>query len=144
MASRDKGPVIEEMKKQTRPLSPEARDFIKDPYVLEFLAIPDAHAFRECELEQAIIDKLQSFLLELGKGFAFVARQQRISTETKDFYVMFIFELTPESWLLNASFRSKNSNSHLLLSKKLFRIYPPFPLDMKCKNSRWLLHPHNR
>ena len=59
--------------------------------MLEFLGIPDAHAFRESELEQAIIDKLQAFLLELGKGFAFVARQQRIPTETKDFFIDLVF-----------------------------------------------------
>ena len=51
-------------------------DFLKDPYVLEFLDINDKNTFRETELEQAIIDKLQEFLLELGKGFAFVARQK--------------------------------------------------------------------
>jgi len=50
-----------------------------------------AHEFREAELEQAIIGKLQAFMLELGKGFAFVARQQRISTETKDFFIDLVF-----------------------------------------------------
>ena len=51
----------------------------------------DNPGFREAELEDAIIGKLQAFMLELGKGFAFVARQQRISTETKDFYVDLVF-----------------------------------------------------
>lgn len=91
LMSRDKTPVIEEMQQKIEPLAPAPQDFIKDPYVLEFLGIPDAHAFREAELEQAIIDKLQAFMLELGKGFAFVARQQRISTETKDFFVDLVF-----------------------------------------------------
>ena len=59
-----------------------ARDFIKDPYVLEFLDIPEAVDVNEPELETSIIDNLQSFLLELGKGFSFVARQMRVSTET--------------------------------------------------------------
>jgi len=54
----------------------DASDIIKDPYVLEFLGLQDNTKFRESELEQAIIDKLQDFLLELGKGFAFVGRQQ--------------------------------------------------------------------
>jgi nuclease YhcG-like protein len=53
--------------------------------------MPDAHQFREAELEQAIIGKLQAFMLELGKGFAFVARQHRISTETKDFFIDLVF-----------------------------------------------------
>jgi predicted nuclease of restriction endonuclease-like (RecB) superfamily len=84
-------PVEEEAKQKTAELAAAPEDFIKDPYVLEFLGIPDAHAFRESELEQAIIGKLQSFLLELGKGFAFVARQQRISTETKDCFIDLVF-----------------------------------------------------
>ena len=50
-----------------------------------------SHKFREADLEQAIIDKLQAFMLELGKGFAFVARQQRIGTETKDFFIDLVF-----------------------------------------------------
>jgi len=91
LMSRDKTPVIEEMHEKTRSLASLPRDFIKDPYVLEFLGMPDAHQFREAELEQAIIGKLQAFMLELGKGFAFVARQHRISTETKDFFIDLVF-----------------------------------------------------
>ena len=91
LMSRDKAPVEAEAKAQTASLASTPRDFIKDPYVLEFLGIPDAHPFRESELEQAIIGKLQAFMLELGKGFAFVARQQRISTDTKDFFVDLVF-----------------------------------------------------
>lgn len=66
-------------------------DFIKDPYVLEFLQLPEAGQFKENRLEQAIIDELQKFLLELGKGFSFVARQMRISTETSHFYIDLVF-----------------------------------------------------
>ena len=66
-------------------------DFIKDPYVLEFLQLPESGQFRESDLEQAIIDELQKFLLELGKGFSFVARQMRISTETSHFFVDLVF-----------------------------------------------------
>lgn len=66
-------------------------DFIKDPYVLEFLQIPDASQIKESKLEQAIIDELQKFLLELGKGFSFVARQMRISAETSHFYLDLVF-----------------------------------------------------
>lgn len=89
--SREKTSVIDEMKEKTVPLAPAPEDFIKDPYVLEFLGLQDRPGFREAELETAIIGKLQAFMLELGKGFAFVARQQRISTETKDFYVDLVF-----------------------------------------------------
>lgn len=91
LLSRDHAPVIEEMQANTAPLTPAPKDFIKDPYVLEFLGIPDAHKFREADLEHAIIDKLQAFMLELGKGFAFVARQHRISTETRDFFIDLVF-----------------------------------------------------
>lgn len=91
LMSRDKSPVIEEMREKTAPLAPTPQDFIKDPYVLEFLGLKDNPHFREQELEQAIIDQLQAFMLELGKGFAFVARQQRISTETKDFFIDLVF-----------------------------------------------------
>ncbi len=68
-----------------------ARDFIRDPVMLEFLGLPDTGRLLESELENALMDKLQQFLLELGKGFAFVARQQRISTETQDFYIDLVF-----------------------------------------------------
>lgn len=67
------------------------RDFIRDPVILEFLGLPDTGRLREEDLESALMDKLQQFLLELGKGFAFVARQQRISTETQDFYLDLVF-----------------------------------------------------
>ena len=89
LMSRDKAPVVE-AKEKTAALAPAPADFIKDPYVLEFLGLGD-HPFRESELEQAIIGKLQSFMLELGKGFAFVARQQRITTENKDFFIDLVF-----------------------------------------------------
>lgn len=89
--SRDKKAVIKETKEKIAPLAGRPHDFIKDPYVLEFLDLKDSPHFRESELEQAIIGKLQSFLLELGKGFAFVARQQRIHTDTKDFFVDLVF-----------------------------------------------------
>jgi len=62
-------------------------DFIKDPYVLEFLQLPEQGRLKESKLEQAIIDELKNFLLEMGNGFSFVARQMRISTETSHFYI---------------------------------------------------------
>lgn len=66
-------------------------DAIKHPYVLDFLDLPEAHRLHESALEAAIIEKLQPFLLEMGKGFAFVARQQRISTESQHFYIDLVF-----------------------------------------------------
>ena len=66
-------------------------DFIKDPYVLEFLQLPEQSQYKESELEQAIINEMQKFLLEMGKGFCFVARQMRISTETSHFYLDLVF-----------------------------------------------------
>jgi hypothetical protein len=65
-------------------------DYLRDPYVLDFLNLP-SQTFLESELEQGLIDNLQQFLLELGKGFAFVARQQRISTDDQDFYIDLVF-----------------------------------------------------
>jgi len=66
-------------------------DLVKDPYVLEFLGLEKKERVLEKELEQALIDHLQSFLLELGKGFSFVARQQRITLEGDHFYIDLVF-----------------------------------------------------
>ena len=68
-----------------------APDFVKDPYVLEFLGLKEAPALSESQLEAALLDHLQEFLLELGKGFSFVARQQRITIEGDHFYVDLVF-----------------------------------------------------
>lgn len=91
LMSKNKAPVTAEMRKHAAQLAARPEDFIKDPYVLEFLGVPDTHVFREADLEQAIIDKLQAFMLELGKGFAFVGRQYRVSTESKDFFIDLVF-----------------------------------------------------
>jgi predicted nuclease of restriction endonuclease-like (RecB) superfamily len=69
----------------------EPVQFIRDPYVLEFLDLKDYPALRESGVEQAIIDNLQAFLLELGKGFSFVARQKRLRFEDEDFYLDLVF-----------------------------------------------------
>ena len=66
-------------------------DAIKHPYVLDFLNLPEAPQLHESTLEAAIIDNLQPFLLELGKGFAFVARQHRVATESQHFYIDLVF-----------------------------------------------------
>lgn len=89
LASQDKTPVKQEMYDKTKDLAPE--DILKDPYILDFLQIETRKTYLESELEQALMDKLNDFLLELGKGFAFVGRQKRISTETKDFYIDLVF-----------------------------------------------------
>jgi predicted nuclease of restriction endonuclease-like (RecB) superfamily len=67
------------------------RDLIKDPYVLEFLAVRENQTVQEKDIEQGLINRLQEFLLELGKGFAFVARQRRISVDGDHFYVDLVF-----------------------------------------------------
>lgn len=84
LMSKDKTIVKQEAIEKQINLQP--KDYIKDPYVLDFLELKDNTSFREKELEQAIIDKLQEFILELGKGFAFVARQYRISTGPEKHY----------------------------------------------------------
>ena len=76
--------------RKTKPLQTNIKDYIRDPYILDFLNIPSAPAL-ESSTEQSLIDNLQKFLLELGRGFAFVSRQQRISTEDQDFYLVLVF-----------------------------------------------------
>jgi predicted nuclease of restriction endonuclease-like (RecB) superfamily len=70
-------------------------DVIKQPYVLDFLNLPDQKQLHESDIESAIIENLQPFLLELGKGFAFVARQYRVTTESQHFFIDFIFYNSP-------------------------------------------------
>lgn len=89
LASRDKAPVEKEAKELMAKVEPE--DFIKDPYVLEFLDLKNYPALRESDLEQSLIDKLQEFLLELGRGFCFVARQKLMRYEDEDFYLDLVF-----------------------------------------------------
>ncbi len=69
----------------------KAEDVVKDPYILEFLGLEEKSEYSETEFEQAIIDNLQKFLLELGKGFTFVARQKRISFDERHFYIDLVF-----------------------------------------------------
>ncbi len=91
ISSKDKSPVIAEAESNTKELLLTPKDLIKDPYVLEFLDLRQNNAFYESDLESALIEKIQEFLLELGRGFAFVARQKRIKTETSDFYIDLVF-----------------------------------------------------
>ena len=71
--------------------APDPRDFIRDPYVLEFLGAPAVPALYEKDLEQGLLDQLQTFLLELGKGFAFVARQKHLRVEGEDCFIDLVF-----------------------------------------------------
>lgn len=89
LSSRDKEPVMAEAESLMAPLA--AENFIKDPYVLDFLDLKNYPALRESDLEQALIDKLQEFLLELGRGFCFVARQKLMRYEDEDFYLDLVF-----------------------------------------------------
>jgi predicted nuclease of restriction endonuclease-like (RecB) superfamily len=89
LKSRDKVGVME-LARQGQIIE-SASDIIKNPYILDFLGLPESQKLHESKLEQAIIENIQSFLLELGKGFAFVARQKRISTENSEFYIDLVF-----------------------------------------------------
>lgn len=91
LSSQTKEIVEQEMKDKTADFQQDKLEFIKNPSVLEFLGLPANKGYTETVLEQAIIDQMQSFLLELGKGFSFVARQQLIRTETADFYIDLVF-----------------------------------------------------
>jgi predicted nuclease of restriction endonuclease-like (RecB) superfamily len=91
LASQDKAAVEAEANTNLALLNQSPREFVRDPVLLEFLGLPGTGRLLESELEQGLMDKLQAFLLELGKGFAFVARQQRISTESRDFYIDLVF-----------------------------------------------------
>jgi predicted nuclease of restriction endonuclease-like (RecB) superfamily len=89
LASRDKQGMLEAGRRGPGGLRPA--DLLKDPYVLEFLDLPDVPRLHESSLEEAILANLQSFLLELGKGFAFVARQKHLRLDDEDFYVDLVF-----------------------------------------------------
>lgn len=89
LSSQDKASVSAEIQ-NTQP-KPEYEKIVKDPYVMEFLQIkPDTHVF-ESDIEQALIEHLQQFLLELGRGFSFVARQKRFSLDGQNFYIDLVF-----------------------------------------------------
>ncbi|CAL7959136.1 hypothetical protein GAMM_100016 [Gammaproteobacteria bacterium] len=90
LSSTDKTPVVKEAEEKTKVLQTDIKNYIRDPYILDFLNLPSM-AVLESSIEQALIGNLQKFLLELGRGFAFVSRQQRISTEDQDFYLDLVF-----------------------------------------------------
>jgi predicted nuclease of restriction endonuclease-like (RecB) superfamily len=86
-----KGGLVSTRRERLQGEQSPAETILKSPYVLEFLGLPDSPDLHESALEQAIIDNLQSFLLELGKGFSFVARQKHIRFDDDDFYVDLVF-----------------------------------------------------
>lgn len=90
LASQNKVLVEKEAKSNTEPLQDDIKSYLRDPYILDFLNLQDK-TYQETDIEQAIISNLQDFLLELGKGFAFVERQQRISFDDEDFYLDLVF-----------------------------------------------------
>nr|DAE55227.1 MAG TPA: Protein of unknown function (DUF1016) [Caudoviricetes sp.] len=87
--SRDKEKVNELAEKGQ--IIESAQDAIKDPYILEFIGLPEQNTYSESELEQALIDKLEHFLLELGRGFTFVGRQVRFTFDDEHFRVDLVF-----------------------------------------------------
>ena len=89
LLSKDKKGILELSKKGQ--IIEKPKDIVKDPYILEFLKIPEDYKYSEKELETKLINKLQSFLLELGKGFTFVKRQYRITLDNTNFYIDLVF-----------------------------------------------------
>ena len=90
LASKDRPPVEAEAQAHTMALSMSPQDYLRDPYLLDFLNLESGH-YLEADLERGIINNLQQFLLELGKGFAFVERQQRIKTDDGDYFIDLVF-----------------------------------------------------
>ena len=90
LASQNDSAVVAEAQTKTETLKESIQDYLRDPYILDFLNLQDK-SYQESNVEQAIISNLQQFLLELGKGFAFVERQKRIRFDDEDFYIDLVF-----------------------------------------------------
>lgn len=91
LMSKDKAPVEKEMKEKTNEFQQDKLEYIKSPVVMEFLGLPSDFSLKESKLESAIINNLEKFLMEMGKGYALVARQQHIRTEENDYYIDLVF-----------------------------------------------------
>ena len=91
LQSQDKKAVEAEMREKTSSYQNDKLEFIKNPVVVEFLGLTPDASFNETKLESSIITNLQKFLMEMGKGYAFVARQQHIHTEKQDYYIDLVF-----------------------------------------------------
>lgn len=91
LTSKEKAPVEKEMKEKAQEFQQDKLEYIKSPVVMEFLGLPSDSSLKESKLETAIIDNLEKFLMEMGKGYALVARQQHIRTEENDYYIDLVF-----------------------------------------------------
>lgn len=91
LMSKKKQPVVNEMQDKTKAYQQDKLKYIKSPVVLEFLGLPEDTSLAESKLETAIINNLEKFLMEMGKGYALVARQQHIRTEENDYYIDLVF-----------------------------------------------------
>lgn len=91
LMSTKKQPVVDEMQDKTKAYQQDKLEYIKSPVVLEFLGLPEDTSLAESKLETAIINNLEKFLMEMGKGYALVARQQHIRTEENDYYIDLVF-----------------------------------------------------
>ena len=91
LMSKKKQPVVDEMQDKTKAFQQDKLEYIKSPVVLEFLGLPEDTSLAESKLETAIINNLEKFLMEMGKGYALVARQQHIRTEENDYYIDLVF-----------------------------------------------------
>jgi predicted nuclease of restriction endonuclease-like (RecB) superfamily len=90
LSSQEKALVEQEAEVKIKALQTDVKDYLRDPYIFDFLNLPMA-SLLESDVEQALIDNLQQFLLELGRGFAFVSRQERLTVEEQDFYIDLVF-----------------------------------------------------
>ena len=90
LSSKEKAPLQQEAAEKSLALQVDTKDILRDPYIFDFLNLPGQTLF-ESDIEQSLIDNLQQFLLELGRGFAFVSRQQRLQVEEQDFYIDLVF-----------------------------------------------------
>jgi|SRR6185437_13090657 len=104
LSSKEKSPVVKEAHNKTALLKNNVKDYLRDPYIIDFLNLSSDSLF-ESTIEQGLIDNLQKFLLELGRGFAFVARQQRISVEDQDFVLDLVFKCLVYRILLRSSYQ---------------------------------------
>ncbi len=91
LSSQHKDLVKAEMLEKTKPLQGDKLDFIKNPVIAEFLGLSQNTDFTESDLEKSIISHMERFILEMGKGFAFIARQKHIHTEKEDYYIDLVF-----------------------------------------------------
>jgi len=90
LSSKEKEPLVKEATEKTTALQLKAKDILRDPYIFDFLNLP-LNSLMESDVEKVLIGNIQQFLLELGRGFAFVSRQERLNVEEQDFYIDLVF-----------------------------------------------------